>query len=355
MSQAVIAAINHAPWTEYGRKLWSTAPKWNPKESEMQTIPDRFSGVATLPPDRRFVAFDYPGLKIGIAEYDEGPTGCTVLSFDTPTTCVSDIRGGAPGFLGGYGVADAICLAGGSLYGLEAASGVSAEILKERGIARWEQIACVQSAIIFDFDARATTVYPDKALGALARTNAMSGGCPVGQVGAGRLATVGKVLESTRYRPEAGGQGAAFREVNTVKVLVVTVVNALGVIVDRSGKVIRGFRDSETGTRMHPRDVIDVSPESEAASARHGGGNTTVTALVINRKIERLSLDQLARQVHASMARAIHPFHTIHDGDVLFALSTDATGQDALDDFTLGEVACDVAWDAVINAVEPRS
>jgi len=33
----------------------------------MQTIPDRFSGLAALPPDRRFVAFDYRGLKIGIS------------------------------------------------------------------------------------------------------------------------------------------------------------------------------------------------------------------------------------------------------------------------------------------------
>lgn len=219
----------------------------------MQTIPDRFSGLAAQPPERGFVAFDYPGLKIGVAEYDEGPTGCTVLSFDKPAICTSDIRGGAPGFLGGYGVADAICFAGGSLYGLEAATGVSAEILKERGIARWGQIACVQSAIIYDFGPRATTVYPDKALGSLARTEAKAGGCPVGQVGAGRLATVGKVLESVRYRPEVGGQGAAFREINTVKVLVVTVVNALGVIIDKSGKVIRGLRDSETGKRMHPR------------------------------------------------------------------------------------------------------
>jgi L-aminopeptidase/D-esterase-like protein len=323
------------------------------KESEMQTIPDRFSGFAGLPPDRRFVTFDYPGLKIGIAEYDEGPTGCTVLSFDQPAICTSDVRGGAPGFLGGYGVADAICFAGGSLYGLEAAAGVSAEILRERGVARWGQIACVQSAIIYDFGARATTVYPDKALGALARTEAKTGGCPVGQAGAGRLATVGKVLESARYRPELGGQGAAFREINTVKVLVVTVVNALGVIIDKSGKVIRGLRDSETGQRMHPRDVINVMPQREAPFAESAGGNTTVTALVINRKIDRLSLTQLARQVHASMARAIHPFHTIRDGDVLFALSTEAVGQDALDDFTLGEIACDVAWDAVINAVEP--
>jgi hypothetical protein len=82
----------------------------------------------------------------------------------------------------------------------------------------------------------------------------------------------------------------------TVKVLVVTVVNALGVIIDKSGKVIRGLRDSETGQRMHPRDVIKVTPQSEAPSAEPAGGNTTVTALVINRKIDRLSLTQLARK-----------------------------------------------------------
>jgi L-aminopeptidase/D-esterase-like protein len=342
-----------APETEYGRKLWSTAPTSDAKEVEMQTIPDRFAGLAALPPERRFVAFDYPGLKIGVAEYDEGPTGCTVLSFDKPAICTSDVRGGAPGFLGGYGVADAICFAGGSLYGLEAATGVSAEILKQRGVARWGHIACVQSAIIFDFGARASLVYPDKALGARAFAEVKSGGCPVGQSGAGRLATVGKVLESDRYRPESGGQGAAFRQIGNVKVLVVTVVNALGVVIDKSGKVIRGLRDRETGQRMHPRDIIDRAPE--AASEKPAGGNTTITALVINRKIDRLSLIQLARQVHASMARAIHPFHTIRDGDVLFALSTEAVGQDALDDFTLGEIACDLAWDAVVNAVERQS
>src|SRR5262249_28615712 len=152
-----------------------------------------------------------------------------------------------------------ICFAGGSLYGLEAATGVSAEILKERGNARWGQIACVQSAIIADFGARRTTVYPDKALGAL--------GCPIGQAGAGRLATVGKALESTRYCPEAGGQGAAFRDINTVKVLVVTIISALGVIIDKSGKVIGGLRDSQTGRRMHPRDIINVTPQNGAPFA----------------------------------------------------------------------------------------
>jgi ABC-type oligopeptide transport system ATPase subunit/L-aminopeptidase/D-esterase-like protein len=339
-----------APESEYSRKLWSTAPKptagSDDRESEMPTVQERFAGFAAHPPDRRHVAFDFPGLKIGTAEYEEGPTGCTVLAFDQLATCASDIRGGSPGFLGGYAVADAISFAGGSLYGLEAATGVASEILKRRGNVQWGQVACVQSAIIYDFGARATILYPDKALGAQAWREAKSGGCPVGQVGAGRLATVGKLPISQRYRPELGGQGAAFREFNGVKILVVTVVNALGVVIDKSSKVIRGLRDTETGRRMHPRDIV------AANAAQPAGGNTTVTALVINRKMDRAALTQLARQVHASMARAIHPFHTMNDGDVLFALSTGAVEADALDDVLLGELACDVAWDAVVNAVQ---
>jgi hypothetical protein len=33
-------------------------------------------------------------------------------------------------------------------------------------------------------------------------------------------------------------------------------------------------------------------------------------------------------------------------------LSTGAVEADALDDVSLGELACDVAWDAVVNAVQ---
>ena len=345
------------PESAYGRQLWSTAPKPalpEPAMTDTTTTATRFAGLATQPPDRRFVAFDFPGLKIGTAEYDDGPTGCTVLSFARPATCVSDIRGGSPGFVGGYGWADAICFAGGSLYGLEASTGVASEILKERGVAVWGQIACVQSAIIFDFGARDTINYPDKELGAKARAAAASGGCPVGQAGAGRLATVGKIVQDPRYRPELGGQGAAFREIDGVKVLVVSVVNALGVVVDRSGAVVRGLKDTSTGRRVHPREVLVRQHREGAIDAPAPGGNTTVTAVVINRKMDRTVLTQLARQVHASMARAIQPFHTIRDGDVLFALTTEEVEAGRMDDLELAEIASEIAWDAVLNAVGAR-
>ena len=78
--------------------------------------------------------FDFPGLDIGVAEYEEGPTGCTVLSFPGgPVPCSVDVRGGSPAVSSaGVDFVDAICLAGGSLYGLEAAAGVAAEELARR-------------------------------------------------------------------------------------------------------------------------------------------------------------------------------------------------------------------------------
>src|ERR1700704_2216847 len=81
------------------------------------------------------LTFDFPGLEIGVAEYDEGPTGCTVFCFPAGALTAIDVRGGAVGSSGNFEWNHAICLAGGSLYGLEAASGAAAELFARRGFA----------------------------------------------------------------------------------------------------------------------------------------------------------------------------------------------------------------------------
>jgi 6-aminohexanoate-oligomer endohydrolase len=58
------------------------------------------------------------------------------------------------------------------------------------------------------------------------------------------------------------------------------------------------------------------------------------------------------RQVHASMARAIHPFHALVDGDVLFAVTTNTAESPLLESIGLGVVASELAWDAVLSAME---
>jgi L-aminopeptidase/D-esterase-like protein len=288
--------------------------------------------------------FDLPGVRVGVAEYEEGPTGCTVFQFvPAGAACSTDVRGGSPGRLGGFEWVHAICLAGGSLYGLEAATGVAAEILAQRGYeVGWTNIPNVSGAIVYDFGRRETTVYPDKALGRVALAAAREGVFPLGARGAGRSVSVGKTFGLERG--EAGGQGAAFRQVGGTRIAVFTVVNAVGAIVDREGTVVRGHLEPATGTRTPllagvEERLLEIAP-----------GNTTLTVVVTNQRLERRALQQLGRQVHGSMSRAIQPFHTVADGDILYAVTTGEVDE-GLDPVTLAVVASEVAWDAVLAAV----
>jgi len=54
--------------------------------------------------------------------------------------------------------------------------------------------------------------------------------------------------------------------------------------------------------------------------------------------------------VHASMARAIHPFHALPDGDVLYAVTTAEVENPGVDPIGLSVVASDLAWDAVLRS-----
>ncbi|GLH99024.1 P1 family peptidase [Phytohabitans aurantiacus] len=295
-------------------------------------------------PGRAAVPFDIPGVFVGTAEYTEGPTGCTVVYVPAGARTAVDARGGAVGMTGGYEFNHAICLAGGSVYGLSAAAGVSAELLARRqNRTKWDELQLVSGAVVYDFSSRETAIHPDPELGRAALRNAVEGAFPVGRCGAGRSATVGKV---DNVRAEYGGQGAAFRSIGGIKVLVATVLNAVGVVVDRSGTIVRGNYHASLGSRVHPVEDYALSlPEPV-------NGNTTLTVMVTNARLTDRELNQLARQVHSSMHRGIQPFHTENDGDVLFALTTDEADLDGLKPTGLGAFASEVAWDAILSGAE---
>jgi L-aminopeptidase/D-esterase-like protein len=297
--------------------------------------------------------FDFPGLRIGVAEYDEGPTGCTVFHFAPGGHCAVDVRGGSPGLLGSYPWTEVVCIAGGSLYGLEAATGVAATMLEEReGDVSWGRIATVCSGIIYDFGPRSNAIYPDKALGRAAYRAAQPGVFMQGRRGAGRSATCGKFPDYPDYEREYAGQGAAFGLCGGSRVFVATVVNSIGVVVDREGRVVRGLRDRKTGERRHPRDVLQPTAAPAAAPASAPvTENTTITLVATDHPLPPVLLTQLGRQVHSSMARAIQPFHTPRDGDILFTVST-GTSTASVNNWALAEFASDLAWDAVLAAVE---
>ncbi|MGE3074153.1 MAG: P1 family peptidase [Dehalococcoidia bacterium] len=306
---------------------------------------DGLTLTPVTPPAARTLEFSLPGLSIGYAEYEEGPTGCTVFLFDRGWLMSIDERGGLVGTTGGYDWGHALCFAGGSLLGLEASTGVVAELWARKEHST-DHIPLVNGAIVWDYVFRQNTIYPDKALGRAATAAAIPGVVPLGQRGAGRSVTVGKV----KFPAERGGQGAAFREMAGVKFLVVTVVNAVGGIVNREGQVVRGNLDPATGIRHRAFDIL--------APRRSGSGgppaptqNTTLTLVATDAKLTARQLTQFGRQVHTSMSRAIDPFHTSTDGDVLYAVTSNQVQATATPD-GLGIIASEVAWDAVLACYE---
>lgn len=304
----------------------------------------------------RTVAYDFPGVEVGSVEYAEGPTGVTVLSIPAGARMAIDARGGAIGMSNGYQYhAHAIALAGGSLHGMSAGSGVADELRfrQPSGRVAIDDLVLVSTAVVYDYAGRDNSVFPDAALGRAAVRAARHGSVPTGRCGAGATTSTGKLHEE---RSEYAGQGAAFRQAGAAKVLVVTVVNPMGVVVGRDGSVVRGNYDAATGQRgLLEEDWIAALAEGTSLDAQRG--NTTITAVITNVKLNDRDLAQFGRQVHGSMNRAIRPFATAFDGDVLFALTTDevdpgvtAAGH-PVSPLAVGALASEVAWDAVLEAV----
>lgn len=296
------------------------------------------------------LSFDLPGLRVGVAEYDEGPTGCTIFHFPRPALVSTDVRGGAPGvFMQGDGPTDAICFAGGSLYGLEACAGVAAGLFAASGYSvAFEQIALVRGAIMYDFGGRANAVYPDKTLGRAALAAAREGWFPLGARGAARATNVGNGPRWDGSEP--AGQGGAALAQGELRLAVFIALNAIGMVHDRDGRVARGGLDRAAGVR---RGYHEQLAALRAAGSPHAPapGNTTLTLVVTNLALSPDALRQVGRQVHSSLARAIQPFHTAYDGDVLFAASTGAVSDSAMDPVALGVLASELAWDAALRAV----
>jgi L-aminopeptidase/D-esterase-like protein len=323
--------------------------------------------VATAPSahvsfDGPALSFDFPAVQVGAAEYEEGPTGATVIVFRKPVMAAVDVRGGAPGTVNtdllrlglDNPVVDAITLAGGSAYGLSVATGV-ANALKEKTAdpGNWKNIAVVPAAIIFDLGGRRyNAVTPDERLGRAALDALRSGWVPLGARGAGRFAMQGTYFGDIQH----SGQGAAFRQLGETKVLVVTVVNALGSIVDRNGHMLRCSHPvagdcGPIALRISAHlTALGLTQVAEAGVGKHGGptANTTITVVVTNQALPHWALQRLAVQVHNSMSRAIQPFGTEFDGDTLFAVSTGEIKNSKVSALDLGTLASETAWDAIL-------
>ncbi|KKC26115.1 peptidase S58 DmpA [Sphingomonas sp. SRS2] len=329
------------------------------------TAPDPQDKLATVVNSGgKTMKFDWPMLKIGTAEYSEGPTGVTVFRFDHKVLAAVDVRGGGPGTVNtdwlrlSYDTPDldAVVFSGGSWYGLENVTAVGTA-LKDDGVrtGMWDSIALSVGAIIYDFgDRRLNEIYPDKRLAQAAFHAVEAGTFRNGASGAGRMTRTGDFFKCKAH----SGQGGAFRQIGDLKIAAFTVVNALGVVTDREGKVVACNPEAGWPKNLRTADLMAGLPGSRRGNWKgdlNAKRNTTVSLVVVNQKMPVAELQRLAVQVHTSMARGLQPFATLADGDVLYAVSTgeiDAPeGSAGLSSPEMGAVASEVMWDAILASV----
>src|SRR5689334_3964359 len=123
-----------------------------------------------------------PGVEVGHAQNDEALTGCTAILFRKGAVAGVDVRGGAPGtretdLLNPINLVEkvhAIMLAGGSAFGLDAASGAM-RYLEEKKIGFNTgriRVPIVPSAILYDLGVGRADIRPDAVMGYQACINA---------------------------------------------------------------------------------------------------------------------------------------------------------------------------------------
>lgn len=299
---------------------------------------------------------DVAGLKVGHFTDPRRPTGCTVVLAEEGALCAVDVRGGAPGtretaLLDPLNMMDrvhAIVLAGGSAFGLDAASGV-VRYLEGKGIGYPVgpgKVPIVPAAILFDLAVGDWRIRPDAAAGLAAAEAASAGPVVEGDVGAGAGATVGKLFGFARAM-KAGVGTASWRGADGLVVAALAAVNAAGDVIDpATGLPIAGAR-TDDGRR--PRGIVAALRAGLRPGALKLGEATTLAVVATNAKLPKAGLGRVALMAHDGLARTIAPVHTPWDGDTVFALGTGQL-EIAQPELVVGSIAADVLAQAVLRA-----
>lgn len=276
---------------------------------------------------------DVSGLLVGNAQDESGRTGVTVVLAEEPAVASVSVMGGAPGTRETDLLApeqtvdkvDALVLAGGSAFGLDAAGGVMQALVRAgRGFAIGAiRVPIVPGAILFDLMnggdkpwLDGTTEPPYRRLGVEAVSSA-SRSFAIGTAGAGTGATTAGLK---------GGLGSAsviLSDGTMVGALVA--VNALGSVTFGDTPHFRAAPfelEGEFGGLGLPPAGTPGLAEVRTKLAPAPLGATTIAVVATERSLTKAEAKRLAVAAHDGLARAIHPVHTPLDGDLVFALST---------------------------------
>jgi len=281
---------------------------------------------------------DVAGLRVGCAHDERAQTGVTVVLPDRAAVCAVMVLGGGPGTretdaLEPHNLveaADAVVLSGGSVYGLAAADGVTAELgaagrgfqlMARQGV---PPSPIVPAAILYDLANGGNKNWgarpPYVELGRRAFANAAAR-TPHGNVGAGYGAAAGAIK---------GGQGSAsIVSDGGETVAALACVNSFGSVTLPDSRAFWAWPfeiDGEFG---------GVRPDASAAGFDHERyglskadvaprANTTISVVATDAALTRNEAKRVAQMASAGMARAIRPVFAPGDGDVIFVLATGA-------------------------------
>lgn len=255
---------------------------------------------------------DVPGVRVG--HWTGSGTGVTVVVPPEGWLGSCEVRGGAPATRETALLdpskhveqVDAIVLAGGSAFGLAAASGVmDALAAAGRGVPTAAgPVPIVPAACIFDLVASGGA-RPTAADGAAAFDAARPGPFETGAVGAGTAATVGK-WRGVEHAV-AGGVGTASVRAGDLVVGALAVANAVGDVIDPAGHVLAG---STAPASVGPFPDPLLGPE-----------NTTPVVVATNAALTKVECFVLAQAAEVGLVRATQPAVTRYDGDIAFVLA----------------------------------
>ncbi|MBI3209368.1 MAG: P1 family peptidase [Candidatus Solibacter usitatus] len=301
---------------------------------------------------------DIDGILVGHASDFEGLTGCTAILCPRGATAGVDVRGSAAGaaeleVMNPLHVAShvhGVVLAGGSAFGLEAASGVRRFLEKKdigfpTGVAKVPIVPC---AILFDLAIGSAAARPTREMGEAAAAAASDGPVKEGAVGAGTGLTVGKLLGMGNAMKSGIGSATVWLdgELAGVRVAALAAVNAMGDVRDaETGRLVAGTRETPESL-----DLADSSAILKSRSKASGfeAFNTTLVVVATNAKLSKVGATKLAQLASLGVARSIQPVWTMSDGDVTFALSV---GNESAPVDALGVAAAEAVSAAILRAV----
>lgn len=318
-------------------------------------------------PGSRNLITDVSGISVGQAEDARVRTGVTVIVPDTFCVAAVAVAGGGPGtretdLLGSgrlVGGVNAICLSGGSAFGLGAADGVMAGLKAAgRGYPMRSQPGVplppiVPTAILYDLANGGDKDWGDSA--------------PYPTLGRAAFETAGQVFKlgragagvGARAGLAPGGTGSAsIVAADGLTVGALTAVNSHGSVRLPGSRAFWAWPfeiGAEFGGERPAPDLQFDAEDWGAAKANPGvRENTTLACIATDAALTRDEAERIAHMALAGMARAIRPVFAPTDGDVVFVLSTaqrTLTGPRPLEIARIGELAAGTLARAIARGV----